>query len=112
MSDNNSDLGLESSPVRQVLLAWIGAVALVQDHWDGWFEDLVERGQSAEQVGRRFVAERRNARGASVKSPKPSILSRGLDGLLSGLGRPTRQETSAITERITRLEERIRELGV
>jgi poly(hydroxyalkanoate) granule-associated protein len=109
--------------LRNSVLAWIGAVAVVQEEFETWARQLIERGELAEAEGRQFVQEMirqhrskspnsgtaASAMGA-VKNDCPPIREKMMDWCLSRMGRPTKQETRDLSARIEALEARIEEL--
>jgi len=105
--------GAERSPlldaVRKVLLASVGAVALAQGEVEDFVKLLVERGEIAEQDGRKLVRElieRRNKASARAEA--------GLEGrveeLLNRMNVPTKADLDALSAKIAALTERVDEL--
>jgi polyhydroxyalkanoate synthesis regulator phasin len=107
--------------LRRSLLAWIGAVAVVQDEFETWARQLIERGELAESEGRHFIKElikqHRSRTGeqcsASAEADSASavpVKERLMDWCLSRIGRPTKRQTRELNARIEALEARIEAL--
>ncbi len=95
--------------VRKVLLASVGAVALAQGELEDFVNGLVERGEIAEQDGRKLVhelIERRNKTAAKAEA--------GLEGrveeLLNRMNVPTKADLDRLSAKIAALVERVDEL--
>lgn len=111
--------------LRKSLLAWIGALVMVQDECGQWVETLVERGELAEREGREAAQSAltglkarwaRPAVPAVAKAKREPSAALGLrarlaDFWLKGLGRPTNLETEELTRRIEVLEAKIAALS-
>jgi len=95
--------------VRKVLLAGIGAVALAQDEAEDFVDRLVERGQIAEQDGKKLLRDlvERRKKGA-VKAEEE--LDRRVEELLNRLNVPTKAEFEALSARIAELSQKLDEL--
>lgn len=95
--------------VRKVLLASIGAVALAQDEMEDFVNKLVERGQIAEQDGRKLlkdVMERRNRTTAKAEES----LDRSVEELLTRMNVPTKSDLDALSTKISALTRKVEEL--
>ncbi len=105
--------GVERNPlldtVRKVLLASIGAVALAQDEMEDFVNKLVERGQIAEQDGRKLikdVMERRTKTTAKAEE----TLDRRIEDLLSHMNVPTKSDLDLLSAKISALTKKVEEL--
>ncbi len=95
--------------VRKVLLASIGAVALAQDEMEDFVNKLVERGQIAEQDGRKLlkdVMERRRRTTAKAEEG----LDKRVEELLARMNVPTKADVEALSAKITALTKKVDEL--
>jgi polyhydroxyalkanoate synthesis regulator phasin len=94
---------------RRLMLASIGAVALAQDELQNFVERLVERGQIAEEDGKRLlrdVMERRRDQGRRAEEE----LERRLQTVLSTMNVPTRADIETLSAKITELSRKVDEL--
>jgi poly(hydroxyalkanoate) granule-associated protein len=90
---------------RKVLLAGIGAAALAADEIEDFVNKLVERGEIAEQDGRKLVKDVLERR--RELSPLEQSLDRQLDRLLARLNVPTKADVDALNASIAELTEKI-----
>ncbi|MDF1667291.1 MAG: phasin family protein [Planctomycetota bacterium] len=104
--------------LRQSVLAWVGALSVIQEGFEGWAKQLIERGELAESEGRQFitqlVTQHRNENSSSKEATKTahsSIREKLMDWCLARMGRPTNKETRELSQRISALEARIAELA-
>lgn len=103
----------ERSPLlgvaRKVLLAGVGAVALAQDEAEEFVNKLIERGQIAEQDGKKLLrdlVERRKKEAARAEDE----LDRRAEELLNRLNVPTKADIEALAARIAELDRKLDEL--
>jgi len=104
---------VERSPLlgvaRKVLMAGIGAVALAQDEMEEFVNKLVERGEIAEQDGRKLVrevVERRKKEAAAAEGE----LDKRLEQLLARMNVPTKSDIDTLSAKITALTKKVDEL--
>lgn len=104
--------------LRQSVLAWVGALSVIQEEFEGWAKHLIERGELAESEGRQFIKQlvtqhrKENTESQSAaKQSRSSIREKLMDWCLSRMGRPTNKETRELSQRIEALEARIAKLA-
>lgn len=109
------------SAVRRVLLAGVGAVALTKDEVEDFVSHLIERGEIAEQDGRRLVKEtlrrqRSEAEGVAEKvqdgadkqiTRAESMLDQRIETILSRLNVPSKGDIDLLSEKISLLAEKV-----
>ncbi len=94
---------------RRLMLASIGAVAMAQDEMQAFVDRLVERGQIAEEDGKRLlrdVMERRRDQGRRAEEE----LERRLQTVLATMNVPTRADIEILSAKITELSRKVDEL--
>jgi poly(hydroxyalkanoate) granule-associated protein len=94
---------------RRVMLASIGAVALAQEELEAFIERLVERGEIAEQDGKRLLrdmVERR--RDQTVRAEEE--LEHKLETILARMMVPTKSDIEVLSAKITELSRKVDEL--
>ncbi len=105
--------GAEHNPlldaVRKVLLASIGAVALAQDEIEDFVNKLVERGEIAEQDGRKLIRELMERRGKAAAKAEEG-LDRRVEDLLNRMNVPSRSDVEALSAKIAALTKKVDEL--
>lgn len=96
-------------PVRKVLLASIGAMALAQDEIEDFVSKLVERGQIAEKDGKKLVRDllERSKKGAQEAEED---LDKRVADVLERMNIPSRSDIQALNAKITALTKKIDEL--
>jgi poly(hydroxyalkanoate) granule-associated protein len=94
---------------RKVLLAGIGAVALAQDEVEDFVNRLVERGEIAEQDGRKLVRDVMEKRKKTTKVAEEGLDKR-VEELLSRMNVPTKADLEALSAKITTLTRKVDEL--
>ncbi len=103
----------ERSPLlglaRKVLLAGIGAVALAQDEVEEFVNKLVERGQIAEQDGKKLIREMVEKRKKEAKRTEDE-LDRRVEELLKRMNVPTKSDIEALSAKIVALTKKVEEL--
>jgi len=103
----------ERSPLlglaRRVLLAGIGAVALAQDEVEAFVNKLVERGEIAEQDGRKLIREMVERRRKEAGKAEEE-LDRRVEELLKRLNVPSRSDIEALSAKIAALTRKVEEL--
>jgi poly(hydroxyalkanoate) granule-associated protein len=94
---------------RRMMLASMGAVAMAQDEMEAFVDRLVERGQIAEQDGKRLVRdmmERR--RDQTVRAEEE--LERRLETILGRMNVPTKSDIEVLSAKISELSRKVDEL--
>ena len=95
--------------VRKVLLASIGAVALAQDEVEDFVNKLIERGEIAEQDGKKLVGEMMEKRKRETKKAEDEMDKR-VSELLERMNVPTKSDIDALSAKITALTKKVDEL--
>ena len=98
---------LEAS--RKVLLAGIGAVALAQDEIEDFIGKLVERGEIAEQDGKRLISEILDKRKKSADKAEDEFTKR-IEEILDRMNVPTKEDINKLGQKITNLTKKVDEL--
>lgn len=103
----------ERSPLlgmaRRMLLAGIGAVALAQDEMEEFVNKLVERGEIAEQDGKKLIREMVERRRKEAKKAEDE-LDRRVEELLKRMNVPTKSDIEALSAKIVALTKKVEEL--
>jgi poly(hydroxyalkanoate) granule-associated protein len=104
---------MERNPVlgmaHKVLLAGIGAVALTQEEVEKFVGKLVERGEIAEQDGKKLVGDVMEKRKQEAKKAEGELDKR-LEDLLDRMNVPTKTDIDALSAKITELSKKVDEL--
>jgi poly(hydroxyalkanoate) granule-associated protein len=106
---NGADTKPLLDTVRKVLLASIGAVALAQDEIEDFVNKLVERGQIAEQDGRKLVKDVMERRRKTTIKVEEGLDTR-VEELLSRMNVPTKADVEALSAKIAALTKKVDEL--
>ncbi len=87
---------------RKVLLASIGAVALAQEEIEDFVDRLVERGEIAEQDGRKLLIEikERRKKAQEKAAEKAAEMELKIEQVVEKRGEPLRKRIEAILERM------------
>jgi poly(hydroxyalkanoate) granule-associated protein len=106
-----------ASLVHKVLLAGVGAVALTKSEIEEFVAKLVERGEIAEQEGRKLLKDvmerRRNGAEAAEEKLEGQIdkletaLDQRIEGVLARLNVPTKSDIDGLSEKISMLAEKV-----
>lgn len=94
---------------RRMMLASIGAVALAQDEMQSFVDRLVERGQIAEEDGKRLVRDMMERRRDQTQRAEAE-LERRLQTMLTGMNVPTRADIEILSAKISELSRKVDEL--
>lgn len=94
---------------RKVLLASIGAVALAQEEVESFVSKLVERGEIAEQDGKKLVRDVMERRKKETKKAEDELDKR-IEELLDRMNVPTKNDIDALSAKITALTKKVDEL--
>ena len=94
---------------RKVLLAGIGAVALAQDEIEDFIGKLVERGEIAEQDGKRLFSEIMDKRKKGADKAEDEFTKR-VEEILDRMNVPTKDDINKLGQKITNLTKKVDEL--
>lgn len=94
---------------RKAMLATIGAISLAQEELDVFTDKLVERGEIAEQDGKRLMSEMLERRKKDAKKAEGE-LDRRTEDLLNRMNVPTKADIDALSAKITALSKKVDEL--
>ena len=94
---------------RKVMLATIGAVALAQEEAEAFIKKLIERGEIAEQDGRKMMDDLKEKRKKRAKNAEDELESR-VSQILERTGVPTKADIDALSAKIGELTNKIDEL--
>jgi len=103
--EGGSALGL----IRKVLLAGVGAVVLTQEEVEKIINRLVERGELAEQEGKKLFHDVMTKRKKEAKKAEDEM-SKQLEELLARMNVPTKSDIDALSAKITALSKKVDEL--
>ena len=98
---------------RKVLLAGIGAVALAQEEIEEFVNKLVERGEIAEQDGRRLmkdVIERRKKKAEEVRSDTEEQFEQRMEEILTRMNIPSKTDIDDLGKKVTALSRKVDQL--
>lgn len=103
----------ESRPLfdlaRKVLLASVGAMALAQDEVEDFVDRLVERGEIAENDGRKLVKEIVDRRKKQTRKAEDEV-GKHVQEVLERLNVPTKSDIEALSEKIATLAKKVEDL--
>lgn len=91
---------------RKVLLASIGAVALAQDEIEEFIGKLIERGELAEQDGRKLMKEVVDKRKKTSKDAEEEV-SKRVQEVLDRLSVPTKADIDELSKKISTLTAKV-----
>jgi poly(hydroxyalkanoate) granule-associated protein len=94
---------------RNVLLASIGAVALAQDEMETFVNRLVERGEIAEQDGKKLIRDMIERRRRETRKAETEMETR-IEQILNRMNVPTKTDIDALSAKITALTKKVDEL--
>jgi len=94
---------------RRMMLASIGAVALAQEEMETFVDRLVERGQIAEQDGKRLVRDLMERRRHQAERAEEE-LERRLESMLSRMNVPSKSDIDSLSAKISELSRKVDEL--
>ena len=104
------------STIRRILMAGVGAVVLAQEEVEEFVQKLVERGELAEQDGRKLVTDLREKRQSAQASTQERVqettatVDRGMEGMLGRMNIPSKSDIETLSEKIAALSEKVDEL--
>jgi poly(hydroxyalkanoate) granule-associated protein len=99
--------------LRRVLMAGIGAFVLAQEEIEEFVTRLVERGEIAEQDGRRLVSDVIEGRARAVRNNRQKAseeMDKRIERALSRLNIPTTEEINNLSKQIDILAKKIDDL--
>jgi len=103
----------EGNPIfalaRKVLLAGVGAVVLTQEEIEKVINRMVERGEIAEQDGKKLFREVMDRRKKEAKKAEDEM-DRRIEEILARLNVPTKSDIEALSAKITALTKKVDEL--
>ena len=91
---------------RRVMLAAIGAVALAQEELEEFINKLVERGEIAEQDGKKLVGEVMERREKYQKKTKGEV-NKQIEQIMGRMDVPTKGDIDSLTKKIEALSKKI-----
>jgi len=94
---------------RRMMLASIGAVAMAQDEMEAFVDRLVERGQIAEQDGKRLVRDIMERRRDQTQRAEEE-LERRMESMLARMNVPSKTDIDSLSAKITELGRKVDEL--
>lgn len=94
---------------RRMMLASVGAVALAQEEMENFVNRLVERGEIAQEDGKRLVRDMVDRRRQQAQRAEDEI-ERRMDDLLSRMNVPTKSDIETLSAKITELNKKVDEL--
>ena len=105
------------STVRRVLMAGVGAVVLAQEEIEDFVQKLVDRGELAEQDGRKLVTDLREKRQSAQESTQNRVqetgektsatMDRGMESMLGRMNIPSKSDIEDLSEKIAALSEKV-----
>jgi poly(hydroxyalkanoate) granule-associated protein len=98
-----------SDLLRKMFLATIGAAAIAQEEIEALISRLVERGELAEQEGKKLAKEMMEKRKAKTEKVETE-LSKNLEGVLERMNIPSKADVEALSQKITGLSKKIDEM--
>lgn len=107
--------------VRRVLMAGVGVMVLTKDEVEEFVGKLIDRGEIAEQDGRRLISEvlhRRRGQAEEVAGKvqeetekqvmrAESMMDQRIESILGRLNVPTKSDIDALSQKITLLAEKV-----
>ena len=94
---------------RKVLLAGIGAIALAQDEIEEFVNRLVERGEIAEQDGKKLIRELKDKRKNEAQQIQDEVTKR-VEEILVRMNVPTKADITSLSDKIATLSKKVDEL--
>lgn len=109
IDDTNGDRNEIFEGVRKIILAGIGGVALAQDEIAKFLNKMVERGEIAEKDARKLLDEARKKQKETSKKSQEQVENR-FEDVLARMNVPTKSDIDELSEKITRLTEKVDQL--
>jgi poly(hydroxyalkanoate) granule-associated protein len=95
--------------LRRVMLASIGAMALTRDELQAFIDKLIERGEVAEEEGKKLMNELMEKRKKKTDEAQEMAAQR-VQEVLDQMNIPTRADINALGDKIASLSKKIDEL--
>jgi poly(hydroxyalkanoate) granule-associated protein len=95
--------------LRRVLLAGIGAVALTQEEIEKFVDKLVERGELAQEEGKKVVSDVMEKRKQEAKKSQDELDKR-MEVIMDRMNVPSKSDIDALSAKITALGKKVDEL--
>lgn len=95
--------------VRKMMLATIGAAAIAQEELEALVKRLVERGEIAEQDGKKLVHEMMDKRKSQTASIEDEI-SKNIESVLQRMNIPSKADVEDLSQKITSLSKKVDDL--
>lgn len=108
-NEENEDKSYILDALRKITLATIGTLSIAQEEFEFLVQKLVERGEIAEQEGRKLVdhlKERREER----MSKRESRIENRVDELLTKMSIPTKEDITDLSKKVSVLTKKVDEL--
>ncbi len=99
--------------VRRVLLAGVGGVVLAQEEIEEFVDRLVDKGEIAEQDGKKLIKEmmqRRRKETPKVEKDMDKRIDSIVERVLSRMNVPTKSDIDALGQKISELSHKVEEL--
>ncbi|HSF80118.1 MAG TPA: phasin family protein [Anaerolineales bacterium] len=97
------------SIARKLLLASVGAISIAQDEIEDFVNKLIERGEIAEQDGRKLISEIVDKRKQRVHKAEDEI-GRRVEVVLDRLNVPTKADIDSLSKQVSALSKKVEEL--
>lgn len=94
---------------RKVLLAGIGVMSLAQDEIEDFVDRMIDRGEIAEQEGKKLVREVMDKRKMSRQQVEEEV-SKRVEKILDRMNIPTKADIDVLSEKIAALSKKVDEL--
>jgi poly(hydroxyalkanoate) granule-associated protein len=111
IAENGRNQMLEMA--RRVLLAGIGAVALAQEEMEEFVNKLVERGEIAEQDGRRLMKDlvaRRKKQADEASADSEEQFEQRMEEILTRMDIPSKSDIDELGKKVTALSRKVDQL--
>mgnify|MGYP001427395268 CR=1 FL=1 len=95
--------------VRKVMLATIGAAAIAQEELEALIDRLVERGEIAEQDGKKLVHEMMEKRKTKTAGFEDEV-SKNIEGVLQRMNIPSKADVEDLGQKINTLSKKVDDL--
>ena len=95
--------------VHKAFLVILGAVTLAQEELEGLVQKLIERGEIAEQEGKKLVRDATEKRKVQAKKAEDEVDKR-IEEIVSRTGVPTKADIDGLSAQITALTKKVDEL--
>lgn len=103
-SDQTSERPPLAELARKILLASVGAVALVQEEAETFIHKLIEKGEISEKEGIGILKDFREKR----KKKAEEELDKRISALVNRMNIPTKSDFDALNEKISELAEKLK----